>query len=250
MKNLSLLFSIITFLILNSCGIYVPTTVNTPLLKEKGQTAISATFGSGFNGQFAKAIGNHYAILANSSFYSIENPGLVKRPYIQPHGFGYFNEIGGGYFTNHRKATYYEIFVGIGRNRVTTTVLTLDKPNNEYLNLKYNLKGNKIFLQPSLGWQGKNIEFIISSRIGLLKYNVKMNELPDSVYKIDKLRNIDKNIFPVFEPAITLRSGGEKLKVQLQFGASIDLGRNQFTENSRANLSIGLFSKFPYKKKL
>ena len=73
----------------------------------------------------------------------------------------------------------------------------------------------KPFILPSIGYNSRNFEAILSARFGYVNY-VK-SEADNQNY--DQLFKDNGNQF-VFEPALTLRAGGQKVKVQTQLALS------------------------------
>jgi hypothetical protein len=237
---------------LSSCGFYSSTSINAPLFTEKGQIAITATAGSGFNFQGAYAISNHMAVLANTSNYEIEGSFNNGRD-LSAKGFGKTNEIALGYFTKKKDGTYLEIFGGFGHIVTKNTIsYRVPCPENAYCifqNALFNINANKYFIQPSVGWAGKNVELAFTARIANLQYSNQVSQLPDSVFRLSKYDRLTKYNYPLIEPGITLRIGTKYVKFQGQILFSFDKGKVSMPENTGGNISIGLFSKFPTKAK-
>ena len=235
-----------------SCAIYTPTSINAPLFSEKGQAAISGTAGFGYNIQGAYAFSNHLAILGNISNYDI---GQTRHSgeYIIIKGNGKFNEVAIGYFTKKPDGTYLDIYGGFGKLKTKNTLNYYGEikegERGIFYNPKYNINLHKYFIQPGMGWVGKNVELAFNARFALVQFQNPISQVPDSIILQKKLNQLDKNPNYLFEPAITLRFGTKYGKFQLQYLRSYNFESNKYIENTGGNLSIGLFGKFPTKRK-
>ena len=209
-------FSIITALLLGmllySCApaLYTNVGQNVPLLKKKGEFAVSAGKGStgndhgsaeGFNTQAALAVGKSTAII--SSFYSMKSSG------DDIEGKGNYFEIGVGKFKGNDETKFIaEIFGGTGFGSIQNSM------GSDKINLKY----VKPFIQPSCGFSTKVIDIAVTARIGLVSYTSKSENIsdPQQQQTFGNFWSENKNSF-VFEPGVTFRIGYQNIKLQLQY---------------------------------
>ncbi len=248
MKSFS--FVILSFLLF-SCSIYTPSTITTPLFTEKGQVLIGGTAGADGNLHAAYSLSNHISVMGKSSAYSLGQQRRSAYDVIIK-GNGTQNELALGYFNKAKNGTIWEIFGGYGKIEAKTNVGYILNPQeiSNFKNVypKYEIKANNFYIQPSFGKSNKNVEFSFNCRIGNLHFQKPISEVPDSILVVKNLIDL-KNNFALLEPAITLRLGTKYVKFQLQYLRSFSIGRNLYSNNSGTNLSLGLFAKFPTKKK-
>ena len=92
--------------------------------------------------------------------------------------------------------------------------------------------------QPNLGYQSKYFSLAVSSRFVGLSYNKIMGDLIFSgESQADYLK--DNNSYFLLEPALTIRGGLEKIKLQLQIGGSINLSDSNFRQEY-SHFTLGL----------
>ena len=103
----------------------------------------------------------------------------------------------------------------------------------------------KPFVQPSFGYKTKHFEIALSSRLNTLNYYKFENVHVPNYYNSDKFRNS-----LLLEPAITVRGGWEKLKIQWQLSKSYNShnGSNFFDNDSNTRISIGVVYSINIKK--
>jgi hypothetical protein len=93
-------------------------------------------------------------------------------------------------------------------------------------------------IQPNFGYKSNNFSAALSSRVVNLTYsNIEGDLIFDGVDQVNYLKDNSSNF--LIEPALTLRGGFEKIKLQLQYGYSINLSNNDFTQD-KSYLTLGL----------
>ena len=229
-------FVIPTLLILalSSCSpkYYIPNTQNVPLISEKGETNINLS-------------GNDHQVSLHGAFgltdaLAIEvSGGLVipKEADNGNRGSGNFAELGLGYFKPFGDFWVFEVY-GIGgfgtmNNRFPSTV-------EEFPNTKGDISANMLRLgfQPNFGFKTTYFTAAISSRFMNVSYHKVRGDLMFSEEsQIDYLNRNSSNY--LIEPALTIRAGLEKVKLQVQCGYSFNLSNESFRQD-HLYLTFGL----------
>lgn len=211
---------------------YVPNTQNVPLMQSQGQTNLSvAGNGNQVEVQGAYAIIDHMAIQVNGGLF------IPKDLDNGNGGSGQFVEAGAGYFTpinDHFIFETYGLFgVGSMENHMPSTLEAFPGTTG-----KISAGVIRYGIQPNFGFYSKYFVVAVSSRIIGLNYsNVKGSLMYDNVDQVGYLS--DNNSHFLLEPALTIRGGLEKIKLQLQVGGSFNLTDNDF-EQDNSFMSVGL----------
>jgi hypothetical protein len=186
-----------------------------PLFTEKGQVSAHVGFaqsnntdefgeGDGFTIQAATSISGEWAILGGYYSLSGEEPDYWK-------GRGTYFEFGAGKFKYYEeKKLITELFVGFGRGSISN-----EGPDMQFVDANF----FKLFIQPSLGIKGKNLEAAFTPRIAYVNYTKSDLRIIDSNQESELNDFLDSHRL-VFEPGVTLRGGAEKVKIQLQYSFS------------------------------
>ncbi len=211
---------------------YTPNTQNVPLMREQGQTNLSLA-GNGNQAEFqgAFALTDHVAIQANGGLFipkDLDNGNGGSGNFIEG-GIGYYLPVG----TNFTFEAYGLAGFGGFENHMPTTV-------NDYPGTDGKISSNisRYSIQPSFGYFNKYFSVAVSSRICSLNYN-KING--DLMYEDrDQQEYLGANQSTMLlEPAITLRGGLQKLKLQIQYGGSFNLSNSSFRQD-KSYLTLGL----------
>lgn len=215
---------------------YAPNGHNVPLLKEKGETKIVAALSggdefTGFEAQFSSAVAKNIGIMANFMTGSGEENYESGR---NESGKGTFFEIGTGYYKPLGQRFVFETYGGIGLGSI----------NNEYSQGDSKVKFTRLFIQPNIGYKVRGFEVALSSRFSGLNYHsvISNNLEPYDQYDLEYIKN-NKFSF-LFEPALTIRGGGEKFKIQLQLVLSENLNNRNLMQET-GNFNIGLYFDLP-----
>lgn len=211
---------------------YTPNTQNVPLISEKGETNLTLS-GNGNQIEFQGAYGvtKSFAIKANGGLFipSDLNNGNG--------GSGKFIEFGGGYFKPINDKFVFETYAIIGFGNVENHMPSTTSNNPQ---TKGDISANIIRygIQPNFGYKSKHFSAAISSRIVNLNYSkIKGDLIFEGTNQINYLKGNNSNF--LLEPAITVRGGFEKVKLQLQYGYSMNLSNNNFRQNN-SFLTLGL----------
>ncbi|MEO8773076.1 MAG: hypothetical protein ABI263_09100 [Gelidibacter sp.] len=217
-----------------SCNpkLYTPNTHNVPLISEKGQTNLTLS-GNGNQVEFQGAYGiaENIAIQASGGLFipSDLNNGNG--------GSGKFLEVGGGYFKPISDVWVFEAYglIGIGsvENHLPSTISKAPLTNGD---ISANIL--RVGVQPNFGYVSKYFSAAVSSRFVNLSYsNIEGDLVFNNDILTDYLKENNSNF--LIEPALTVRAGFEKVKLQLQYTHSLNLSNSNFRQD-QGMLTIGL----------
>ncbi|MDD4149224.1 MAG: hypothetical protein PHE33_04285 [Bacteroidales bacterium] len=234
MKNFKTLILLVMAVAFVSCNpkFYTPNTQNVPLITEKGETNL--TLSGNFNQvEFQGAYGlfENIAIKTNAGLFipsDLENGNG---------GSGKFIEFGGGYFkplnNNFVFETYAIIGLGTFENHFPST---MDSHPQTLGDISANIL--RIGIQPNFGYKSKYFSVALSSRIVNLSYsNISGDLIFEDANQLAYLKDNPSNY--LLEPALTIKAGFEKLKLQVQYGYSLNLSNTDFKQD-KTFLTIGL----------
>lgn len=234
MKNYKkLIFFVVGFGFI-SCSpkYYSPNTQNVPLISEKGETNLTLS-GNPNQVEFQGAYGitENIAIKANGGLFipsDLDNGNG---------GSGKFIEFGGGYFKSFSENWVVESYgiVGVGsvENHLPST-------KADYPLTKGDVSANilRIGVQPNFGYKSKYFSAAVSSRfVNLFYSNIKGDLIFENEQQTDYL--VDNASSFLIEPAITIKGGFERVKLQLQYGYSFNLSKSDFRQDNTF-LTVGL----------
>lgn len=211
---------------------YVPNTQNVPLISDKGQVNLNVS-GNANQVEFQSAYGiaENIAIQANGAlFIPADNDDGNG-------GSGKLAEVGVGYFKPIKENWVFELYgiVGLGsvENHLPSTI-------SSYPETKGDISANllRAGIQPNFGYKSKYFSAAVSSRFVNLSYSkikgdLIYNDVLQSAYLGDNSSNF------LIEPALTLRGGLENIKLQMQFGYSINMSKHNFRQD-HTYLTLGL----------
>lgn len=238
MKKVRNLMLLVVGLGVASCSpkFYTPNTMNVPLMSEKGE--IDLTLSGNANQvefQGAYAVADHIAIQANGGAFIPQNLDNGNG------GSGKFIEVGGGYFLpiqEHWVFEAYGIFgLGTFENHLPTTL-------GDYPQTDGKISANlfRAGIQPNFGFKSKYFSAAVSSRIVSLSYSKIRGDL---IFEDENQQSYLASNSPGFllEPALTIKGGFERIKLQVQYGYSVNLTNSDFRQDNQF-LTIGLNFKF------
>ncbi|MCE3279324.1 MAG: hypothetical protein K0S44_1515 [Bacteroidetes bacterium] len=228
------LLIISSFLLLSSCSnsLYVSNTVNVPLLKEKGEVKVNVDQS---NAQVAVAISDHWGVMVNGFYKAIEKK--ADNFVVQ----GTLGEAGFGYYKAFRKGFVFETYGGLGLGTIDRKQTYTTADNNVYW-ASFDAQGTKAFVQPSFGYGGRYFDLAFTPRFSFVKYtHFRAFGYTEEQLAADYLDNdrITKGIFTFAEPAITVRGGYKFIKIQAQYGLTMNLSPRPIKHNP-SFASIGL----------
>lgn len=213
---LGLIFLLSLLLLACNATIYVPNSINTPMLKERNQLNLSAHYGvNDFEVQSAFALSNHIGLMYNHAFTKEKSSDEYVRQNV--------NEVGLGLYKAFPKGLIMEIYGGYGYASMHSYSETGDLPpifpiktkaDNE---LSDKMVGDyeKYFIQPTIGVSRSGISVALSGRVSRIKY---------IDYEWMNPSNWDAH-GDFFEPALTVKIGN-KVKIVGQIGLSFSMNDN------------------------
>ena len=205
---------------LTGCKVmYTPTMQNVPLLQEQGDIKVTLNTN---NLQGAYALTENVGVMVNGSFHSSEwkvEDGMNSNEVYSSRRFNV--EGAGGYFKKLGENGSFEVYGGAGYGNVsynnTFSYYNPDINLDETQNLKFSANAMKVFVQPSIGTVGENLEVAFSTRLVALKFSgINRVGYTDEQLQMENIYQIDKPTYMFAEPALTLRYGLPWVKIQSQ----------------------------------
>ncbi|WP_298741449.1 hypothetical protein [uncultured Chitinophaga sp.] len=216
-------------LFLASCNkyIYVPNTVNAPLLKEKHELKASI---SPTNYQAAFAVANKIAIMANGQYvyrWDLNDNDTRSNDddlFLDKHTRGGVFEGAVGFFQplDTKKRMIFDTYAGFGAGRFKTLDRAFNDDGSTGIVNDYQLttRFSKFFVQPSIGFVHPVFEAVFSSRVSVLNfYGMGAGDKAfagQETQRAEFLR-ISNGTHALLEPAFTFRVGYKYVKFQSQF---------------------------------
>lgn len=226
---------------------YAPNTPNAPLLREKGESRITALYTAGADSEYgggevqlAHAIGNKTGLIASGFFGGHEEIVNTNQAGSDiEYGKGRYLEVGVGRFTELKKGSNWraEMYAGLGSGNVNSRFSFGDFARTGF---------TKVFLQPAIAYRISRFEMAFVPRLNYVSWRVEDASITNSanadhLSEINAIRN--NNSFFGFEPSLLVRGGNRQLKVQAALTLlNYNLGNNPSGEDlaENLNLSIGL----------
>lgn len=233
MKN-SILTIAIGSIFLTACNpkFYSPDTQNVPLISQMGETNLSiAGNGNQVEFQGAYGAGSNFGIKANGSFFipqDVDNGDGGSGKFFEA-GAGYFKPLSGNFVFE----TYGIVGFGTVENHFPSSVAASPSTTGDVSAnvLRYGI-------QPAIGYKSAHFSAALSSRIVNLNYSKIEGDLVYNGTNQPQYLENNKSNF-LIEPAITIRGGFEKIKLQLQYGHSINLSNSDFRQD-KDYVTLGL----------
>ena len=212
--------------------VYVPNTVNVPLLAQAGELRATADAN---NLQAAYAVADGFGVMANGHW---ERSRTDQANTSGEDGQGFLAEAGAGHFRTIGDLLQFEAYGGLGYGSVQhDNWETVNGARNDY---HYSIKAWKVFAQPSLGITRDVVDAAVSLRmVGLQPFGVRTTNYPIERLRADELADLDQRTWGFLEPAITLRAGYKWLKAFVQYGYSWKLNDAPLNRNVTF-LNVGL----------
>lgn len=204
---------------------YTANTQNVPLISEKGETNLTLS-GNGNQVEFqgAYGIGSNIAIQGNAGLFipsDLDNGDG---------GSGKFFEAGVGYFKPIAEHFVFELYGLAGAGSVENHLpSTADANPGTQGDISANIF--RYGIQPNFGFKSKYFSAAVSSRLVNLRYsNIDGDLVYDGRDAADYLQ--ENNSLFLVEPALTVKAGLDKIKVQLQVGYSWNTTKDNFRQDS------------------
>ncbi|MCE3225698.1 MAG: hypothetical protein K0S32_249 [Bacteroidetes bacterium] len=212
------LFVLILAFINESCTttMYTSNTLNTPLLTKKKEVQVSLTQS---DVQAAVAVGDHIGIMANGFFKSYNGDNNYEHR-------GGLLEAGVGYYDPFKEHVVFEAYAGAGIGRVYKQEMFTAANNSEYL-ASFTGNASRIFIQPNIGFTSGIFDIAFANRLSFVKYyRFSSTNYGNDDLKKDYLEDVTDPVYVFAEPAITARLGFKFIKLQAQYGLTLNMGRS------------------------
>lgn len=212
---------------------YAPNSSNVPLLSEAGETNLTVAGNSDqVEFQGAYAVSDHFALMADGGLFI---PGDDENG---SGGSGKFLEIGAGYLKPLAGNWVFETY-GLAGFGNFENHFRFDSPGPT--NPTVGDISASLFrwgVQPNFGYKSRYFSAAISSRlVNLIYHNIEGDLIFENVDQIEFLS--DNKSYLLAEPALTIRGGFEKVKLQLQFGVSYNITDPEFSQET-SFITVGL----------
>ena len=211
---------------------YLPNTQNVPMIQARGHSNITVA-GNGNQVEFQGAYGitDGLAVQVNGGWF------IPKDEDNGDGGSGRLIEGGLGYFKNISENWLFDTYALAGVGRMENHFPSL-LPANPATTGKISANIARYSLQPSLSFHRKYFSVTGSARLSSLNYsNIEGSLFFENLDQVAYLRDTKSSV--LIEPALTLRGGIEKIKLQIQLMRSFNLTHSDFRQDKQL-LSVGL----------
>ncbi|HEY1039479.1 MAG TPA: hypothetical protein VGF30_08755 [Bacteroidia bacterium] len=198
--------------------LYTSNAVNVPLMREKGEVKFNLTQN---DLQAAGAITNNIGLMANGHFKNYKDGNYKHGGYLGEAGIGYFKPV------QDNPNLIFETYGGLGMGHVYKQQEFSSPGNGQTYLGKFETDAGKLFIQPSIGYASRYFDLAFTPRFSMIKYmNFSAEAYPENQLRDDYLYNNELTRSPYFfaEPAITIRGGYKYVKLQAQYGLTLNLG--------------------------
>jgi hypothetical protein len=225
---------------------YVSNIQNVPLFHEKKEYRLSGGYGFGDESQSieiqaAYAVGNKVGIAGN--FMSAWGGDVSGHDY----GKGNYIDLGIGYYLPVNAKSVFELYGGVGGSSQHHGYSGLSYSQGTFSSQNYgssDLSFMKIYIQPSFGMMFNVFDIAVSTRISNVSYTNIGNYAYGNTYIYDELNTLKNKSHFFIEPALTLRCGWKRIKIQLQGAYADYLNRPKMYFGEEAHLSLGIYYAF------
>lgn len=203
---------------------YVPNTLNVPMIQAQGQTNLSVA-GNRNQVEFQGALG-----LTDVLALQVNGGAVIPKDEDNGNGgSGRVLEAGLGYFRNLKPNVLFDVYALIGVGTVDNDFPTTLAANPGTTG-KISADMTRFGLQPGLSFHRKHFSVSGSARVSRLQYrNIQGSLVFDGVNQVDYLNDNKSHV--LLEPALTLRGGGERIRVQVQIVRSLNLTDSSFRQD-------------------
>lgn len=213
---------------------YVPNTQNVPMISAKGQATVSVA-GNGNQLEFQGAIG-----VTDSIAIQVNGDRVAPQEDVNGDGgSGQLIEGGVGYFRNLKPDVLFDVYALAGFGSMKNdfpsqiNVRTTGKISADIL---------RFSVQPSLSVQKRLFSLSGSARISTLTYSNVEGSLELGVFDQVSYLNSHKTSV-LIEPALTLRVGPQRLRLQVQALRSFNVTTSDFPQD-KALGTVGVIFRF------
>lgn len=212
---------------------YAPNSHNVPLLTEAAETNLTVA-GNADQVEFqgAYAFSDNFALQANGGLFIPQDDKNGNG------GSGRFLEMGGGYLHPVDNNWVFEVYGLAGYGSVENHFRAGSPGPMAPTTGDISASLFRWGVQPNFGYKSPYFIAAISTRLIHLNYhNIEGNLVSENVDQVAFLS--EHNTYFLAEPALTLRGGFEKVKLQLQLGVSYNITDSKFSQETNL-MTIGL----------
>jgi hypothetical protein len=197
---------------------YLPNTIHTPLLKEKGEVRATINLS---NLQLAYAITDHIGVMANGQYSTMSQSTTSGNIVDEDISKQMLGEIGVGYFKPLGEYAVFEVYGGGGYGNVSINTKSTGLVTGDF-ERTFTAPVSKIFIQPSIGLTNETFDIAFTPRLTGMNYGErKLDGFPTNEFDRDNILVSDglyslKGMHMFFEPGVTFRVGIKWVKFQIQ----------------------------------
>ena len=229
---------------------YMPDLQNVPQFTGKQQFNVNGALGLAknlglVNASAAYSITNHIEVLAQ--YTNIGFNKTLQDSIVNSTKYNYYNGAI-GYFKSINEYIVTQLIAGVGKGNEQHSFIGDILSNTYIADGNANIKYIKPYLQPSVGFINKNVEYSFSTQFSDVNYYGIKNNVYFSNPAFAEVNNIAKNHNNfMIEPSFNLSAGFENFKFQVQFLRSFNLS-NSSIRQIQTPLNFGIVFAFKNKK--
>ena len=252
-------FLVVVVLLLSSCGrsIYVPNSVNTPMLSDSGEVSASIMTGTdGFGAQAAYALSSHFAFIGDFSHSVSASRHIESNRHYKNRNVNTLSELGFGYFQKLGPQARFEVYGGLGKDyrNLVNYSKRVDSVWYSHIENKCNLACSRLFLQTDISKFTRIADFSFGARIVGLDfqtYNYRSLYLDVKDNVIKSTATTGHKPAALIEPVLSMRFKYRSLKLFYQMGLAMPFGKGFSRKEGNAMeplfMNVGLSFKIPGK---
>lgn len=210
MRHFSLVIALLIIITFSGCQLmYVPNAQNVPQFEEQGEVKAHVGYR---NFQLGYSYTENLGIVANG-YYRKNKPTitiggseaiLISKNTLIEFGTGYFDRFG------EEDEGTMSVYGGLGTGKGEYSEKILDRNDNVEEFRQYTNGFTSAFLQGAVGKSLEKVSFAFSTRVKSLTFSgADTLNYPNARLKNNDIHQLDDQPFFFFEPALTLRFGGE-----------------------------------------
>lgn len=195
------------------------------MISEKGETSITvAGKGGMYELQGGYGLTGNVALVASGSIYAPKSMDNGNG------GSGTLFEVGAGYYNPLPSNLLFDVYGLVGFGSMKNQFPEKDE--------KISAGAFRVGIQPGFGYKHQYFSVSLNPKIAYLNFSgINGTLVYDGVDQVQYLKD-NKNNF-LLEPAITVRGGLEKVKLQIQYGYSFNLTNPDFKQDKHI-VTVGL----------
>lgn len=241
MSKTNLLISLLVMVSLSSCRFYKSTSINAPILEEKGDLEVTTSFISSLDFKASYAITDHIAVIGahGNNFTSTST-----RDSVEVKSRNNRTDLGLGFYNTNKKV-YYSTFFGYGLGHSSTPIDDLSEIDSiifEIDFLDFGARFNGPFIQASTHIKSDNDLFLgLVARADYLTFSDFMNP---EIYNLNG-RNVAQqdNSFWVGQVGLDLNYRRERFGGGLQMSYTFHNSNAIYFTARRININLGFYAR-------